>query len=228
MNELERNLTAVKKRIEEACGRSGRDPSEVTLVAVTKTLPAERVKQAVDIGMRVFGENYVQEAVQKIEALGPDIDWHFIGHLQRNKVKYIIDHVALFHTVDSLSLAKEISKRAEDLRTAPILIQVNISAEQTKSGVAPEELAELVEGIASLPNVVIRGLMTMPPFFDDPEGARPYFKALRELRDSLSEKVQAPHSLKELSMGMTGDFEPAIEEGATIVRVGTALFGARS
>ena len=228
MNELEQNLIAVKRRIEEACGRCGRNPSEITLVAVTKTLPADRVKQAVDVGMRVFGENYVQEAVQKIEALGPGIDWHFIGHLQRNKVKYIIERTALFHTVDSFSLAEEINKRAEGLRTAPILIQVNISGEGTKSGASPEGLPELIDGIAGLPNVVIRGLMTMPPFFDDPEGARPYFKALRELRDRLSPTIRAPHALKELSMGMTGDFEVAVEEGATIVRVGTALFGARS
>jgi PLP dependent protein len=227
MQHIAENLSRLRDRIERACLRSGRSPREVDLLAVTKTVPVERIQEALALGLDRFGENYLQEALPKIRVLGSEIQWHFIGHLQSNKVKHAIGAFRMIQTVDRLSLAREIDRRAAGLEPVSILIQVNIALEATKSGVASDQLTALVQEVIGLPNLRLRGLMTMPPFFDDPERARPYFRALRELREGLRAQVHAPHSLDALSMGMTGDFEVAIEEGSTCVRIGTALFGQR-
>ncbi|MBW2090847.1 MAG: YggS family pyridoxal phosphate-dependent enzyme [Deltaproteobacteria bacterium] len=216
-------LLSVSERIQKACQRAGRNPGDVQLVAVTKTFSTETIRAAMEAGLNVFGENYIQEARTKIEEIGHSASWHFIGHLQTNKVKYAVKLFDLIHSVDSLKLAREIDKRAKGIeRRIPILIQVNISEEESKSGVDMASTADLVAAARELPNLEVRGLMTMPPFFDQPEKARPYFKALRAIKESI-----AP-PLTELSMGMSGDFEVAIEEGATIIRVGTAIFGQRA
>ncbi len=209
----------------EAARRAGRDPASVRLVLASKTVPAERIALAVEAGERLFGENRVQEATRKIDALeGRGIAWHFIGHLQKNKVKYIIGRFALIHSVDSVDLARTISEKSrEHGLVTPILIQVNISGEASKSGVGPEELGETLQAVADLPGVRVDGLMAIPPYDPDPEASRPYFKALAGLR----ERHQGRVAMKELSMGMSGDFEVAIEEGATLVRVGSAVFGER-
>jgi len=210
-----------------ACERSARDPQEVRLVAVTKNVPATRVKEAMECGLRRFGENYVQEALPKIRALGPEAEWHFIGHLQSNKARHVVGNFRMVHTVDRLSLAKELDRRAPGPEPLEVLIQVNVSGEETKSGIPPESLPELVRELVRLPLIRVRGLMTMPPYFEDPEMSRPYFRLLRQWRDRLRGLIPPPHSVEELSMGMSGDFEVAIEEGATFIRIGTALFGPR-
>ncbi len=224
---ISENVDSVRRRISEACGRSGRDVSTVRLVAVTKTVPVPRIREAVSCGLRLFGENYIQEARAKTEELGAGILWHFIGRLQTNKAKYAVDLFDLVHSLDSEHLALELNRRAGNVpRVMPVLIEVNLSGEKTKAGISPDRLPAFLRVLAGLQNISVQGLMTMPPFFDDPERARPYFRRLRELRG----EVQAAFpdvDLKELSMGMTGDFETAIEEGATIVRIGTALFGPR-
>lgn len=225
--DIQENLTRIQDRIEAACLRAGREPGAVKLVAVTKTVSVDLVQQAVACGLRYFGENYVQEALPKIRLLGGGLEWHFIGHLQRNKVKHVLGNFHLIHTVDRVSLAQEIDRRAQGTERIPALIQVNISGESTKSGIPPDGLINLLDAVIQLPHIQIHGLMTMPPFFDDPERARPYFQSLREWGERLKQHLSPPHALEELSMGMTGDFEAAIEEGATIVRIGTALFGPR-
>jgi len=222
-------IERIEKQIREAAEKAGRNPDEIRLVAVSKIKPADMVREARDAGQTIFGENYIQEAVAKIEEVGDDsIEWHFIGHLQSKKSKYATGVFTLIHSVDSLKLAKEINKQAAKKEVVqPILIQVNTSGEESKSGTTAEEVIELVREVASLENVAVKGLMTMPAFFDDPEGARPYFRQLRLIRDRI-EALDIPGvEMKELSMGMSGDFEVAIEEGATLVRVGTAIFGAR-
>jgi hypothetical protein len=225
--DIRKNLDDVQRRVLDACARAGRDPGEVKLVAVTKNVDVDRIREAMACGIRRFGENYVQEALPKIRALGPGAEWHFIGHLQTNKAKYAVGQFHMIHTVDRLSLAQELDRRSAQAAPLPILIQVNVSGEETKSGTPPEALADLLSGLVRFPHLRIRGLMSMAPFFDDPEVARPTFRALREWRDRLRDMVSFPHSMDELSMGMTGDFEAAIEEGATFVRIGTALFGPR-
>ncbi len=223
------NLNKVIKRITQASLRAGRDPKDIQLVAVSKTVPAETVREAIKAGVTILGENYVQEARGKIEEIGHTPRWDFIGHLQSNKAKYVVDLFDIIHSVDRLSLAREINKLAEKQgKTIKILVQVNISGEEAKSGIDPGGVCDLVKKIVCLPNVSVEGLMTMPPFFDDPEMARPYFTALRKLQDTLREEMGEYIDLKELSMGMSGDFEVAIEEGATLVRVGTAIFGERT
>lgn len=214
------NLSRIHERIEKACARAGRDPGEVQLVAVSKTHGPEAVREAYAAGQRVFGENYVQELVHKASALAdlPELSWHFIGHLQRNKVRDVVRTGAAIETVDSLRLAQELEKRAGS-RTIPVLLQVNVAGEAQKSGCAPEELDELVAGVRALPHLELRGLMTIPPLAEAPEASRPYFATLRALASQ--------HGLPELSMGMSADLEIAIEEGATMVRVGTAIFGPR-
>lgn len=199
------------------------------LVAVSKLHPAALVAEAAAAGQTVFGENYVQELVDKAAQLARPVEWHMIGHLQSNKVKYLPGIVSMIHTVDRLSLAQEIDRQWRDKQSAAcdILVQVNVSGEATKSGTTATEAVELVRHIAKLPNVRVRGLMTMPPFFDDPEAARPYFRELRLLADRISSEQIPAVEMTELSMGMSGDFEVAIEEGATLVRVGTAIFGGR-
>ena len=215
-------IERVRERIEGACARAGRDPRAVEIVAVSKAHPEEAVRAAYAAGLRVFGENYAQELAQKASALSDlsDIRWRFIGHLQRNKIKLVERAEATVDTVDSIRLAQAISSRAASRGVnVELLLQVNVGGEAQKSGCTPEEVPALVDGVRALPNVDLRGLMTVAPHFDDPEDTRPIFAALRELADA--------HALPEISMGMTHDLEPAVEEGATMLRIGTALFGPR-
>ena len=226
---LRDNLAQVEHNMEEACRRAGRDRSEVTLIAVSKTKPAETLQEAYDLGVRVFGENKVQEMADKYEVLPKDIRWHLIGHLQRNKVKYIIDKAVLIHSVDSLRLAQTIEKEAKKHNlTAHILIEVNVAREESKFGIFPEDLEALVDEIAKLPHIQVDGLMTIAPFVPDPEENRPVFRELRKLSVDISAKKVDNVNMSVLSMGMTNDYQVAIEEGATMVRVGTGIFGARN
>jgi pyridoxal phosphate enzyme (YggS family) len=200
----------------------------VTLVAVSKTRPSSDVIQACRAGQHVFGENYVQELAAKAVEVAEAVTWHFIGHLQSNKVKYIAGVVSLIHSVDRLSLAEEISRQWGKLgRSCDILLQVNISGEASKSGTTEAEALQLARDVSQLPNVRVRGLMTMPPFFDDPEAARPFFAALCRLSQTIAAENIPGVAMDDLSMGMSGDFEAAIQEGATLVRVGTSIFGNR-
>ncbi|WP_418539515.1 YggS family pyridoxal phosphate-dependent enzyme [Massilistercora timonensis] len=226
---LQDNLIQVEQNIEEACRRAGRDRSEVTLITVSKTKPVETLQEAYDLGVRVFGENKVQEMADKYEVLPKDIRWHLIGHLQRNKVKYIIDKAVLIHSVDSLRLAQTIEKEAKKHNlTAHILIEVNVAREESKFGIFPEDLEALVDEIAKLPHIQVDGLMTIAPFVPDPEENRPVFRELRKLSVDISAKKVDNVNMSVLSMGMTNDYQVAIEEGATMVRVGTGIFGARN
>lgn len=226
---LQDNLIQVEQNIEEACRRAGRDRSEVTLIAVSKTKPVETLQEAYDLGVRVFGENKVQEMADKYEVLPKDIRWHLIGHLQRNKVKYIIDKAVLIHSVDSLRLAQTIEKEAKKHNlTAHILIEVNVAREESKFGIFPEDLEALVDEIAKLPHIQVDGLMTIAPFVPDPEENRPVFRELRKLSVDISAKKVDNVNMSVLSIGMTNDYQVAIEEGATMVRVGTGIFGARN
>lgn len=226
---IHENLAEVEKRIEEACKRAGRERSEVTLIAVSKTKPVEDIKEAMDYGMVEFGENKVQEIMDKYEAIPEKLNWHMIGHLQRNKVKYIVDKVCLIHSVDSYRLALQISQDAQKKNTiCPILIEVNVAEEDTKYGVTVNEAETLVREIAELPNVKIKGLMTIAPFVGDPEENRVHFKSLKNLLVDIKRKNIDNVDMEILSMGMTGDYEVAIEEGATMVRVGTGIFGKRN
>ena len=226
---LKENLTQVEEKIDAACRRAGRDRSEVTLIAVSKTKPVSTLKEAYDLGVRVFGENKVQELVEKYEALPEDIHWHLIGHLQRNKVKYIIDKAELIHSVDSLRLARTISEEAQKHQcTVHILLEVNVAEEESKFGMTVEEAPKLAEEIAALPNIQIEGLMTIAPFVENPEENRPVFQKLRKLSVDIRAKNINNVTMAVLSMGMTNDYEVAIEEGATMVRVGTAIFGERN
>jgi PLP dependent protein len=229
MGTVAKNLTAVKERIAKAAARTGRDPGTVTLVAVTKTVPVERIREAIDAGHHVFGENRVQEAQAKIQVLGRgDVQWHLIGHLQRNKVKFACDLFDRIHSVDSFPLAQEIDNRAaRQGRVMPILIQVNIGDESTKSGVPLGDTLALVQAVAKLPHVAIKGLMCIPPAVDVPEHARLFFSQLRILAERIAQEHIPDVAMAELSMGMSHDFEVAVEEGATIVRVGSAIFGPR-
>lgn len=223
------NMKHVQERIDAACAKSGRDTKEVTLIAVSKTKPVEALMEAYEAGARDFGENKVQELLDKIPQMPSDIRWHMIGHLQRNKVKYIIDKVCLIHSVDSLRLAEEISKEAlKHGITANILIEVNVAAEESKFGVSVEEAEALVSDIAKLPGICIKGLMTIAPFVDNEEENREYFRKLKQLSvDIMRKNIDNRIMDKELSMGMTGDYKVAVEEGATYVRVGTGIFGER-
>lgn len=222
------NLQEITGRIAAAARAAGREPASVRLVAVSKTRPAEDVREAYRAGQAIFGENYVQELTGKAAGMDIPVEWHFIGHLQSNKVRQIAGLVTMIHSVDRLSLAEEISRQWGRIgATCDILVQVNISGEATKSGTTEEEALQLVRAIAALPHVRIKGLMTMPPFFDDPEAARPFFAALRQLSGTIAAADIPGVTMAELSMGMSGDFEAAIQEGATLVRVGTSIFGAR-
>lgn len=225
---LEKNLVEVEGHICEACGRVGRLRESVSLIAVSKTRPVEMIQDCYDLGVRDFGENKVQELLDKYDKLPSDIQWHLIGHLQRNKVKYIIDKVYMIHSVDSLRLAEEISREAlKHQCTARILIEVNISGEESKFGVPVSETAALVEEIAKLPCISVRGLMTVAPFVEVPEKNREFFYELRELAVDIREKNIDNVTMGVLSMGMTNDYMVAIEEGSSYVRIGTALFGQR-
>lgn len=225
---ISQNLTDIRQRIRAAAEKAGRDPSSVRLVAVSKTRPATDIVEAFQAGQTVFGENYVQELAAKLDQVLEAVQWHVVGHLQSNKIKYIAGRVALIHSVDRLSLAEEISRQWGRLDlVCPVLIQVNISGESTKSGTTEAGALQLVRESALLPNIRVQGLMTMPPFFDDPEAARPCFAELRRLARTIAATGIPNVEMRELSMGMSGDFEVAIQEGATLVRVGTALFGER-
>jgi pyridoxal phosphate enzyme (YggS family) len=222
------NLKDVYSRIHSAAIRTGRDPADIRLIAVSKTKPAVAVSEAARAGQQLFGENYVQELMAKAEQVAEPVEWHFIGALQSNKVKYIAGLVAMIHSVDRLSLAVEIEKQWGKLgKVCDVLIEVNVAGEETKSGTTTSETVQLVRDIAQLPHLRIRGLMTMPPFFDEPEQARPYFRELKQLSEIIDAENIPDVRMNELSMGMSGDFEVAIEEGATLVRVGSAIFGYR-
>ena len=224
--EFAESLNAIRQRIADACARAGRDVSSVTLMAVSKTHPPETIRAAVEAGQLLFGENKIQEAKAKIPLCPGRARWHFIGHLQSNKVRDAVELFEMIQGVDSLAIAREISKRAEQAaKTVPVLLEINVAGEGTKFGYKPEQmLAELTE-LNALPRIEVHGLMAIPPYTPVPEKTRPYFQKLRELKTQAEAVLGAP--LPQLSMGMSGDFEVAIEEGATIVRIGTALFGER-
>jgi hypothetical protein len=226
MDAIAANLEEIRRRMADAAQRAGRDPASIRLVAVSKTYPAEAVAAAAATGQRVFGESRVQESRDKIPACPPGLEWHFIGHLQKNKVRQALPLFPFFHSIDSTALAGAIDRIAGETGVkAQGLLEVNVSGEETKHGFTPEELRAQFPTLSKLLHLRIRGLMTMAPYSDNPEDARPVFRTLRELRDELQSTYQQP--LPELSMGMSGDFEPAIEEGATLVRVGSSIFGAR-
>ncbi|SHF47252.1 hypothetical protein SAMN02745206_02059 [Desulfacinum infernum DSM 9756] len=229
MDAIRENLQRIRDRIRNACGRADRDPGSVRLIAVSKTVAPERIRQAAAVGLNVFGENYVQEALGKMDSLGDlNLEWHFIGHLQTNKVRQAVPHFHWIQTVDRVKLAREIDRRAEALgKSMPVLLQVHLGGEETKAGVDPEDLPDLFEEVSRMSCLEVRGLMTLPPYLEDPEEVRPYFRQLRRLLEVLRDRASEPERLTELSMGMSHDFEVAIEEGATMVRVGTALFGPR-
>jgi PLP dependent protein len=236
MSIIKENLLRVKERMEKAARKAGRDPEEVKLVAVSKTVETARIKEAIEAGVSILGENYVQEAQKKIEEIGQPactkrfgegrpVSWHFIGHLQSNKAKYAIRLFDVIHSLDSIPLAEELNRRAEQAdRVIKVMIEVNLSREATKFGTDEEMVLNLARRIQDLRHLSLEGLMTMPPYFDSPEMGRPYYIALRELKERM---VKEGIPMKELSMGMSNDFEIAIEEGATYVRVGTAIFGPR-
>lgn len=226
---LAENLKQVEENIKNACEKAGREREEVTLVAVSKTKPVSMLQEIYDCGIRDFGENKVQEICEKREEMPEDIKWHMIGHLQRNKVKYIIKDVALIHSVDTYRLAEEINIQAKKIkRIVPVLIEVNVAGETTKFGIPVAETLQLVTEIAKLDSIRIKGLMTIAPFVENPEDNRGYFQKIKELSVDIGAKNIDNVSMDILSMGMTGDYTVAIEEGATIVRVGTGIFGARN
>lgn len=225
---VSKNLKQVKANIEAACKRAGRDPKEVCLVAVSKTKPISLIEEAIEAGQDIFGENKVQEMCDKMEVLPDHIKWHMIGHLQRNKVKYIAGKVELIHSVDSIRLAKQISDEAQKQSIEiPVLLEVNVAREESKFGFFVEETEEACREISKLPGIRVKGLMTSAPFVENAEDNRKYFKKLYELAVDIQSKNIDNISMRELSMGMTGDYVVAVEEGATIVRVGTGIFGSR-
>ncbi len=229
MSMVVENLAEVEKHICEACARSGRSRDEVTLIAVSKTKPVSMIEELLPGGTRDFGENKVQELVDKYEVLPKDIHWHLIGHLQRNKVKYVVDKACLIHSVDSMRLAETISEEGVKKGvTVPVLIEVNVAGEESKFGVTLEETEGLVREIAKLPSIQIKGLMTIAPYVEDPEENRVHFSRLKQLSVDIKNKNIDNVSMDVLSMGMTGDYQVAIEEGATMVRVGTGIFGERN
>ena len=228
MSHIAENIAKIRQRITAACERSERNPDNVHLIAVSKVKPASDIDAAFAAGQRLFGESYVQEFRDKSPEVQSAVEWHFIGGLQSNKVKYLRGKVAMIHSVDRLSLAEEISRQWQKIdANCKILLQVNIGEEGQKSGSAPAELEHLVRSVAALPNLQICGLMCLPPYCADAEEVRPYFRRMRELAEQIDQLRIEGVSMTELSMGMSGDFEVAVEEGATLVRVGTAIFGER-
>ena len=228
---IKENLKQVEENINAACQRAGRDPKEVTLIAVSKTKPVSMIEEAIDYGIKNFGENKVQEMCDKIEKISNKLNWHLIGHLQRNKVKYIVDKACLIHSVDSLRLAQQIDSEAKKKNViCNILIEVNIAGEESKFGVSKDQVKELLEEIKELTNVHVKGLMTIAPYVEDAEENRGYFREMNKLFiDMRQENADNDNiDMEILSMGMTGDYQVAIEEGATMVRVGTGIFGARN
>ena len=252
MPSIKENLESIESRIAQACRRAGRDRSEVTLVAVSKTKPAEMVLEAYDCGIRDFGENKPQEIRDKFPVLPSDIRWHMIGNLQKNKIKYVAGTACCIHSVDSLELAQAIDREMEKLSAGnagiavsmesaenaahasqagnhimPVLIEVNVAEEESKSGVSVRDAENLIRAVSNLPHIRVEGLMTIAPYTENPEENRPYFRSLRKLYVDIAAKNIDNVYMRNLSMGMTGDFEVAIEEGATLIRVGTGIFGAR-
>ena len=225
---LKENLESVEEKIQEACKKSGRNREDVTLIAVSKTKPVETLQEAYDLGVRVFGENKVQELTEKYDSLPKDIHWHMIGHLQRNKVKYIIDKVSMVHSVDSVRLAEAIEKEAakKDI-CMPVLIEVNVAGEESKFGLSVEEVLPFLEEISSYEHLQVKGLMTIAPFVANPEENREVFQKLKKLSVDIAAKNINNVNMSVLSMGMTNDYQVAVEEGATMVRVGTGIFGER-
>lgn len=228
MSAIRQNIAEIRRIIEKAALKAGRVAGDVRLMAVTKTVEAEKISQAVEAGVDLLGENYVQEAQRKLEAVGLDVPWHFIGRLQTNKARHAVRLFEMIHSVDRLDLAEELDKRAKaaDL-VMHILIEVNLSGEPSKSGVQKEMVADLIRGIAGLENIAVTGLMTMPPWSADAEDSRPYFKQLRLLKNEISALAIRGVEMRELSMGMSNDYPVAVEEGATIVRIGRSIFGER-
>ena len=225
---IKENVADVEAKIQAACERAGRKREEVTLIAVSKTKPVSDIREVMETGIIDYGENKVQELCDKIETIKEPLNWHMIGHLQRNKVKYIVDKVDLIHSVDSVRLAETIEKEAEKRNvTVNILIEVNVAKEESKYGLMPEEVIDFVDKLADFPHLRVKGLMTIAPFVDDPEENRPIFEHLRKLSVDIAKKNVDNMSMGILSMGMTNDYKVAIEEGATMVRVGTGIFGAR-
>ncbi len=228
MSVIEDNILKIRENIAEGALKSGRKPSEIQLMAVTKTVDDGRILEAIEAGVDIMGENYVQEAKRKIEKMDVNVKWHMIGYLQSNKAKYAVKLFDMIHSVDRMGLATELDKRSAAAGcVTDILVEVNVSGEESKSGIPADRAPDLITQISMLENLSIRGLMTMPPWFDDPEDARPYFIALRKLRDEIIAENINGVEMRELSMGMSGDYRVAVEEGATIVRIGTAIFGAR-
>lgn len=228
MSYIQQNMNQIKQKIKDASVRSGRGKDEIAIVAVTKTVKEDKIREAVKFGITGIGENKVQEALGKYKVLGDIVSWHMVGHLQTNKVKDAVKIFKMIHSVDSLKLAREISKRAGEIeKNIDILIEVNVSGEESKYGINPEEALGLLGDLSGLSNIKVLGLMTMAPFVDDPEAVRPVFRSLRELRDKIKETNIPNIEMKYLSMGMTQDFEVAVEEGANMVRIGTAIFGER-
>lgn len=226
MNSPDKNLDQIRHRIRAAAESAGRDPATVRLVAVSKTHPPEAIREAAGAGQEIFGESKIQEALAKIPVLPPSLEWHFIGHLQSNKIRKALPLFHLFHGVDNPGLALQMNRIAEDCGCFPrILLEVNVSGETSKFGFQPEALRGVIADLLALPRVGVLGLMTMAPYAEDPLAAKPYFAALRRLRDDLEQ--QTGTALPELSMGMSGDFEAAISEGSTLVRIGSAIFGER-
>ncbi len=225
---VKENLQQIESRIQSACARANRNREDVTLICVTKTKPIDMLQEAYDENQREFGENKVQEICRKYPELPSDIHWHMIGHLQRNKVKMLIGKTVMIHSVDNIPLAETISKEAVKAGlVVPILIEVNVAREESKYGVRTEEVLPLVKEISALPSIEVHGLMTIAPYTEDPESNRPYFRKLRQLSVDITKECIDNVTMNVLSMGMTGDFEVAIEEGATHVRVGTGIFGER-
>jgi pyridoxal phosphate enzyme (YggS family) len=227
---LRKNVKKITENIMRTAIESKRDPKSIRLVAVSKTVQAEIIKEAIKAGVTILGESYIQEAIGKINSLSTyPVSWHFIGHLQTKKAKYAVKFFDLIHSVDSIKLALELDREAAKInKVQDILIQVNISGEQTKFGARTDDVLNMVKKISELKNVSIKGLMTMPPFFNDPEKARPYFRKLCQLKDFIGQSIMRQISMNELSMGMSNDYKIAIAEGATLVRIGTALFGERN
>ncbi|MDW7671612.1 MAG: YggS family pyridoxal phosphate-dependent enzyme [Bacillota bacterium] len=223
------NYQTITKKIEEACLVSGRQPGEVNVIAVSKLVTIKQMKEAISIGINHFGENKVQDMMEKMKAIDAPVNWHMIGHLQRNKVKYIVDNVSLIHSVDSLSLIQEIERQALKInRVVDCLIQVNVSGEASKFGIDPTEIDSIMESLEGLEKINVVGLMTMAPHYDDPEKTRDSFKRLSFLFETCQEKAYHGTHLKYLSMGMSNDYEIAVQEGANMVRIGSALFGERN
>ncbi|MFO7910801.1 MAG: YggS family pyridoxal phosphate-dependent enzyme [Desulfotignum sp.] len=229
MNRIKENLMAIRRNIIDCANSCGRNPEDIQLIGVSKKKPVQMMKQAIDAGLAILGENYIQEAMEKIDTIGRNAAvWHFIGHLQSNKARFAVQYFDLIHTVDTYKLAKEIDKQAKKIQKCQdILLQINIAMEDTKSGARKDEAVDLAQKIMACENLSLQGLMCMPPYFDDPEDARIYFKKLVQIKDDILAAGVSPGAMAQLSMGMSNDFAVAIQEGATMVRVGTAIFGSR-